>query len=412
MKKTVLLILLLVSILGIRFCFYYADQKKFLDGEVIQVETILFTAPKIVSAQQRFQVHVGSQSLNVRSSLFPRYSYGDRLRISGEVRRKEIDGKQIFFLVFPQIEIKENTNWFLFVTSYFRQSVVSLFEKNLPVNASSLLLGIVFGIKEGFSDSFYESLSKAGVLHVVAASGMNVAIVAGFLFAFFGKLFRRQVALIISVVGILFYAALAGFEASIVRATLMGIFVFAAQLFGRQALSYYLLFLTAFVMLFVNPSLLYDIGFQLSFFATGGILLLKPVFSKLFSSVPLLFVREDFETTLSSQIATLPILVFNFQTFSPFSLITNILVLWTVPLLMILGGFAAIVGFLFPFLGGFLLWLSYPLLLYFEFMVTLFATYTPDIHIAVSSQAGFLFGISYYLFLGSILILTKRRYGN
>ena len=139
-----------------------------------------------------------------------------------------------------------------------------MFFQTLPSPSSSLLLGIIFGIKEQMPKDFTDNLRTSGVFHVIAASGMNVTLVAGFLSVFFAFFFKRQIAIGLSILGIIFYAILAGLEPSIIRASVMGILVFSAQILGRQTLAVNFLALTGFVMLFVDPSLIFDIGFQLS----------------------------------------------------------------------------------------------------------------------------------------------------
>jgi competence protein ComEC len=109
--------------------------------------------------------------------------------------------------------------------------------------------------------------------------------------------------------GVLFYAFLAGFEPSIVRAAAMAIIAFGAALFRRQYFAFVSLFFTGYVMLFYRPSNIFDIGFQLSFLSTFGILGIKPL-------LPLqkYFLVEGVSTTLAAQLTTFPVL---FGVFGP-----------------------------------------------------------------------------------------------
>ena len=158
-----------------------------------------------------------------------------------------------------------------------RQHIISVFEKTLPSNYSSLLLGIVFGIKSSMSSNFLDNLKILGLMHIIAASGMNVTLVAGFLSAIFLLFLKRQIALILTIAGIFIYAFLAGFEPSIVRASIMGMITFTAQILGRQKLAGYSLFATAYIMIIFSPFVIWDIGFQLSFVSTAGLIFLRPV---------------------------------------------------------------------------------------------------------------------------------------
>src|SRR3989338_8937722 len=198
-----------------------------------------------------------------------------------------------------------------------KEKIADTFNKILPSEESALLLGIVFGDKGNFDRGYFEAIRRTGVLHVIAASGMNVTMVAGLIFASFA---------------IVLYSALADFEESIVRAGIMAILAYGAGLFGRQNTSLFALFIAIFLMVFFDPRILIKAGFQLSVAATLGIILLDPVFKKLGKNI----FFEDLRTTLSAQIATVPILLFYFSTYSPISIIANLLILWVVPPLMIL----------------------------------------------------------------------------
>lgn len=249
-------------------------------------------------------------------------------------------------------------------TSSIRERISRSFNLVLGKDESALLLGIVIGSKGNFNKEFSSAFKKTGVAHVIAASGMNVSMVSSFLLTVSILLFRRQTALIFSGLAIIFYCALANFEPSIVRAGIMAIFAYGSGILGRQNTSLLALFFTAFLMVFISPGIIEDLGFQLSFLSTAGIILLSPFFKGLSN-----FFLEDLKTTLSAQIATLPVIFFFFSTYSPISILVNLLVLWTVPPLMILGGFAAFVSIIAPVLSKPFLLLSIPLLIYFKSVV-------------------------------------------
>ena len=215
--------------------------------------------------------------------------------------------------------------------------------------------------------------------------------------------------MILSDLGILFYAFLAGFEPSIVRAAIMGILVFMAQLTGRQNSAFLGLFSAGFIMLFVNPSLIFDIGFQLSFMATLGLIYIRPIFFRKKNLKKLIeksVVGEDVATTISAQIATLPILLANFGSFSFSSILVNALVLWTVPVIMIIGGISALLGLIFAPIGQILAYISIPFLLYFETVVDFFGARSSQLTIDHLPLTIF-FG--YYLILFSIILRLRKR---
>lgn len=382
------LLILLVILLGLRFYFFYQNQPQYVDGQNVQLETTLGSEPQIVGSQQIFYANLASsQRVRIITSLFPQFHYGDTVRISGSLNVKVLDDKKTFIsMYFPKIEATKSP---LAVFSSIRQKLISLFSRTLPLPLSSLMVGIIFGIKEQMPKEFMDNLRISGVVHVIAASGMNVTLIGGFISNFFALFLKRQIALAISILGILFYAILGGLEPSIVRASIMGILVFSAQIMGRQTLALNGLFLAGFVMLFNSPDIATDIGFQLSFAATLGILYIKRL-----------------PATISAQLATLPILLANFGIYSIYSILVNGLILWTIPILMVIGGIGALFGLIFMPLGQLIIYFSYPLLIYFEKIVNTFGKIGGVITITSLSWQ---FIAGYYLILSSILIVLKRK---
>ena len=219
-----------------------------------------------------------------------------------------------------------------------------------------------------------DSLRNVGVVHVIAASGMNVTFVAGALIGILGQFLRRKIALTIAIFGIVFYAFLSGFEPSIVRAAIMSIIAFSAGLLGRDNFALTSVFITGGAMLFYAPRLLLDVGFQLSFLATLGILTIKPILDSGFGKLGILgrFGKDDLGTTIAAQVATLPILLSVFGSYGMLSVLVNALVLWTVPVLMVIGSIGLVVSFIFEPVGKLFLFATIPILYYFEETVMYF----------------------------------------
>ncbi len=387
--------------LAFRLYFYYHNISYYTNGQKVSITTILLTQPVIRGNTQQFSVFLESnQRATVVFPLLPQVNYGDTVRISGTLQVKVLGNKRVVTTIYmPQVEATQNNNNFvLALASIIRQKVTGVFHSALSSPASNLLLGIVFGIKEDMPKDFFANLRSTGVLHVIAASGMNVTMIGGFLSSVFGLLFRRQIALIFAICSILFYSLLSGLEPSIVRASIMASLAFGAQIIGRQYFALYALLLSGYGMVLYDPQLVFDIGFQLSFSATLGLILLKPLFgrSKLFT--------EDITTTIAAQIATLPILLTNFGTYSLVSIVVNALVLWTVPILMVIGGAGAAVGFVSESLGTIILYLAIPFLFYFEYIVNLFGGIGWGISL---ERFPWEWAASYYLFLGAIIWLRK-----
>ena len=387
----------------LRLFIFYSQKTEYKDGQGLSFTATLTADPTFSGNYQNFSVDLPTGELVfIQTTGYPEYAYGDIMRISGSLKIKLLNKNSILTLSFPKISlVKNSASSFLAVINVARQKIITSFQTVLPKDPSALLLGIVFGIKENFSKTFLQDLKIVGVMHVIAASGMNVTMVSGFFFFLFSLIFKRRTAIFLSILGMVFYDFLAGFQASIIRASIMAGLAFSSQILGRQRDGLYALFLTAFVMLFWQPNFLTDIGFQLSFASTLGIMVI-PNFLKKWENA----ISGDLFTTFSAQIASLPLLLGSFGTYSVWSIPVNFLVLWTVPVLMILGGFAAVISFVFPPLAALLLYLCLPFLVYFQAIAGFFANLKGSINI---QSLPWQITVGYYLFLVSILVLLFKK---
>jgi competence protein ComEC len=404
-RVIILSLIILILILSIRFVQFFASYNKPRDGDDFKKEITLLDNTREGSFYQTFKV----DSILIQTSKYPKYKFGYRLEISGKIEESRFDsnGKEASILVVknPKITKLGHNNILIKSAAFIKERIAETFKKYLPQNEASLLSGILLGGSEGFTPDLRDAFEKTGVLHVVAASGMNVTLIAGFLFAASNSILSRRKAIIISILGIFYYTLLAGMSASVVRAAIMGSIVFTAAVLGRKNLAFMSLIVTGFIMLFINPLTLFDISFQLSFLSTLGILSIKPILdsAKFVKKIP--FISDDLTTTISAQGGSLPILAKTFSFYSLTSIIVNGLVLWTIPILMILGGIAAICSIALPFVSIPFLYLSYPLLLYFEKTVVLFSN-LPDLDF---SQSNWFLWIGYYFILVAIIIRIQRK---
>lgn len=370
--KNALFLAILFLLLALRFGYFFQNRHVYVDQERVKFMVRLTEEPELKNGQQQFSLKTpDGQRVKVITGSGPLYHFGDRLMIDGVFTKKNYKNFSYLVTYFPKIQNQlSDDNIISQYAIWLRLKAKSLFLDTLPPISSSLLLGILFGGKEGMPDDFYDQLQVTGVLHIIAASGMNVSFVAGAFMALLTRFVKRQIALVVSIFGILFYAIVAGFEPSIVRAAIMSVIAFSASLLGRQSVSVFALCLTGWGMLFVSPGLYADIGFQLSFLATLGILLIKPL-------LPLgkkNLLTEDLGTTLAAQIATLPFLLTVFGRYGLLSILVNALVLWMIPVLMLLGASGFLLSFLFVPLGQAVIFLALPFLLLFEKIIVFFGS--------------------------------------
>lgn len=407
-KFNLFLVFLLSFALVFRFVSFRAPKPKLEEGQKIEIIATLTSQPQIFQKSQRLEV----EGIKIIAPLFPEYFYGDRLKIAGPVKvEKSTHGastQENGVLIFPKIAVLEKGGGSLVLRSIFslRERIIGLFESVLPEPAASLLLGIFLGVKKGLPIKFYLALKKTGVLHVVVASGMNVTMVASFALTVLNTILKRRGAAILVIPVVLFYSVLSGFDPPIVRAAIMGTVALLGQFFGRLNWGVLSLFLAGYLMIFVDPGLVSDLGFQLSFVSTAGLIFIKPLF-KVKKEDRFYLLKDDFTTTIGAQLAASPIILANFGQYQILSLLVNTLVLWTTPILMAFGGVVAATGLIFAPLAQTFAFLALPFLVYFEKMVVFFGQ-IPVAEIGVGKPP-FILILGYYLLLTSVLIFCYKR---
>jgi competence protein ComEC len=158
----------------------------------------------------------------------------------------------------------------------------------------------------------------------------------------------------------------------------MGGLFLLGQYLGRMSVSFRSIVIAAALMLACNPLLLkLDVGFQLSFLAIIGIIYLAPVFQNWLRRVPKYFqLRNILAMTLSAQVFTLPVLIYNFGYFSLVAPVTNILTVPLLPFIMILGFISGFAGIIFQPLGWVLFWPVWGLLTYLVKIIDWFSSFS------------------------------------
>src|SRR5438105_5418880 len=220
----------------------------------------------------------------------------------------------------------------------------------LPPVAATLLLEISFGIHGTLPADVAAALRDAGLIHLVATSGLKVAIVIGLLTrvaTLMGAGPRRRLLLLGPAVAA--YVGIAGGGAAAMRSALMAGVSLLTRVSGRRDEPLALLAVTAAVLIAVEPRLSADVGFQLSFLGTLGILLLAgPIAARVPGPR---WLAEPFAVTLAAQLATVPVMASTFGVLSLAGPLANAVVIPAVPAVVVLGGAGAAVAAAAPALG-------------------------------------------------------------
>ena len=228
-----------------------------------------------------------------------------------------------------------------------RQTLLRGLNSVIPEPEAALGAGILLGVRSSIAPQIQDAFAVAGLTHVVAISGWNIAIVAALVAAAARPLERRRggrfSAAIAAGATVTGYVLLTGASPSVVRAALMAAAMLVARLGGSRAHAASALALAALVMLLAAPSVLWDVGFQLSGLATAGLIWFAAPLETRFAGWPA-WVREPMALTLAAQLTTLPIVVGNFERLSLVSPLANIVVVPIVPLVMLACALVAPLG--------------------------------------------------------------------
>jgi competence protein ComEC len=215
--------------------------------------------------------------------------------------------------------------------------------RGVPAREAALARGFVLGEDEGVDARTEEDFRRSGLAHLLAVSGQNVtllALLAMPLLAAFGIPLRERLLWVLALIAV--YVPVAGAGPSIQRAAVMGAAGVLATLGGRRGSRLYALALAALVTLAIDPGIGADVGWQLSFAAVLGILLLasplrRAIEARLGKGSWRRVLAEGVAVTVAATLATAPLIAFHFERISTTTLAANVLALPAVAPAMWLG---------------------------------------------------------------------------
>ena len=356
---------------------------------------------------------------------YSEYRYGDKIKMTGNLEEPAVfddfnykdylkkDG--IYSVVnFPKTELMGSGygNPFTVFLFSFKKKFKDVSIGLISPPQEGILEALVFGDEGGISKRWKDKLNITGTRHIAAVSGMNITIIAFLILSFALSIgFWRKQALFVSIFLIFLYVLMIGAPPSAIRAGIMGSLLMFAQYFGRMSGSIRAVVFAASLMIYFNPLLLtLDVGFQLSFLAILGLIYFQPAIFNWLTKVPnyqFFPIRTTLSATLAAQLATLPILVYNFGYFSLVSPIANALIVPILAPLTILLFVFGISGILFYPLGQILSFLVWPCLSYIIFIVDWFSRVS-FASVAVQN-IHWIFLIIAYVILGFFAFWLDRR---
>ncbi len=274
----------------------------------------------VPNENELFQIRLTLDSLH-KQKFTSSFNYNDYLKKNGILSTVNISNAKksgyVVIKTFHPVQKKWRENW------------IALFQSSLSPEAANLVPAILFGDKSNLSKDTRNLFSQAGIIHILAVSGLHVGMLYLLIFRSLFWLGKRPIRLHIrngiSLVCLIIYAWICGFSPSISRAVLMFAIIFSTKLFLKNSPTLHQLIVSAFILLIYEPLWLFQLGFQFSYIATAGILIgLKSLDTEKQYSKISTFIRDSTMVSIAAQTAVIPISLFYFYQIPIWFFLTNI----------------------------------------------------------------------------------------
>ncbi len=318
-------------------------------------------------------------------------NYGDSVQLQGKLQQpgaNSVPDVQAS-MAFPRISVNSTGgNPLLEAIGQMRITLATIITQSLPQPEAALLIAILLGMHTPPLKPLLPIFNETGTAHLLAPSGFKVTLMAGWIVAGTRWLYEKQsgvpmgvvntqgtrvrgrhwIGTILAICAIIGYTLLSGASPAALRAGFMGILLVIAPRLGRRYNVYTALAAAAIIMSMIDPLVLWDVSFLLSFLGTLGIVFLEPFFQRLLSPLDRIpfghILNEIIAVTLAAQVATLPIAALTFNQISFIAPLANILTVPLLGMLLLLGVLICAVGLISIPAAVIAGWMALPLLRY------------------------------------------------
>ena len=232
-----------------------------------------------------------------------------------------------------------------------RQKIIKSQVRWLGVPEGPLVSAMVLGSKAvDLPYSTRDLFVQAGLAHSIAASGFHVSLILGLVLGLTNR-FTKKTQFICGSLALILFLSLTGFQPSVLRAVIMGFSALIAIGLKRKVKQLGSLIVAATLLLLFNPLWIWDLGFQLSFLATLGLILTVPAITKRLRWLPPT-IASLIAVPLAATIWTLPLQLYVFGVVPPYSILLNIIVTPLISVVSIGGIISAVAALIWPFSGS------------------------------------------------------------
>lgn len=289
--------------------------------------------------------------------------------------------------VFHQLKLKNNyiktgtVKGFDYYIGSLREKLIYSFSiHHYTPQVQNTLNALLLGQRQDMDATTNDAYRDAGVLHILAISGLHFSVLFYLLSIIFKPLSRLnkhgRLLRLIAILSIIWgFAFITGFSASVIRSVVMFTVISIGQYLNRDAKIYNSLFISMLVLFIANPYLIFDAGFQLSYLAVFAIVLLQPFYQKLTLSKykGINYFGNTLLVSLAAQIGVLPLSLFYFNRFPLLFLVANLVVIPLSNIILVLGLvvlllnfiwadaailFGKLLGWLVEIMNGFISWIA------------------------------------------------------
>ena len=365
---------------------------------------------------------------------FPAYSYGDVLRVTGELKTPPQLGDFDYrgylahqgistTMLYPRIEVLDTGQGFKPLAWIYslRGRLAQTLAEVLPEPQASLAQGIVLGIRGNIPEDLNNDFTRSGTAHLLAISGFNLSIMAGVLLSIgLWLLGRRHYLYVWLALGTIWlYTLITGMSPPVVRGAIMVSLFLLAEALGRQRSGMVALTFAAAVMVGISPYILGDASFQLSFLAMAGLIFIYPILREPGRRIAAAWLGDEgalvsivnisvdtLSACLGAIIAVWPLVAYYFGIFSLVGPLATFLATPALTIIIVTGALTGILGLASLMAAQVMSWLAWPFLSYMMLVVSgLAAPSLSSVEVGSISPA---FIVGYYVVLAAAIWLHSR----
>lgn len=406
-----------------------------LEGKQVQITARIVREPEDRGTSTHLQVTPLNESKYADEQILVRvdrfvaiqnnFAYGDVVSVSGTIERPTsfaTDGGRTFdypgylkargveyMIPFGDITLlTKSSGGFIGQLFALKQKSMEVIETYITEPYAGLGEGVLLGVKRAIGADLEATFRETGIIHIVVLSGYNIMIVVEFVMFLLSFWFFPRTRMVLGIIAVSLFAIMVGLSATVVRASTMAILLLIARATGHTYAVLRALVFAGVCMLCINPYLLvHDPGFQLSFLATLGLIILSPYIEKRLARVPTFVgIRSFLTATLATQITVLPLLLYHTGMFSVVAIFVNVLVLPMVTVAMLLTFLTGVIGTLTSVGGIGVGYLAYLSLKYIVTIAEFFGAF-PFASISIEAFPFFLVVVAYLVLAVCIWMIAR-----